>query len=185
MITAGAKMQIASTNEQPKRIGLLSLIRNDQSLPPEQAAKAELEIRRTAQMSFLGDDALLTAAHVAVILDCSVRVVGLLRRAGKLPKTLRFGDLVRWRLSDMRAWVWFGIPPDQRPAQSPVGPVGEVIPMGDDDLLSIERLALAFGCCVRTVEELRRGAILPPALRQRGSLRWRLLEIRLWVRGWG
>jgi predicted DNA-binding transcriptional regulator AlpA len=178
-------MRATKANDETRHISLLSLIQDDRPLPPEQAAKAELEIKRIAAMSLLGDDALLTAAHVGVILNCSYRIVGLLRKAGKLPKTVRFGDLVRWRLSDIRAWVWFGIPPDQRPVPAPVQPVGDLPPLPDDDLLSVEHLALAFGCCVRTVEKLRRGAILPPALRQRGSLRWRLLEIRLWVRAWG
>ena len=67
--------------------------------------EAEMELDRIASGSWLGEDALLTPEHFAIILTCSVRFVARLRKAGRLPPAVRLGKLVRWRLSDVRAWV--------------------------------------------------------------------------------
>jgi hypothetical protein len=155
------------------------LLQRGRSLPPAQARRAEIEIRRIAQMSLLGDVALLCAAHVGVILDCSFRAVTLLQCRGRLPKPIQFGDLVRWRLQDIRDRVWAGVPLDEFPPRAPVRP--EVPPLADDALLSNEHFALILGCSVRTVEKLRKAGRLPPAVPGAIPLRCPLLEVRLWV----
>ena len=166
----------------PKCVALLSLIHDERPLTFAQAARMETEIRRISQMSLLGDDAILSPVQVAVVVRLSVRAVGMLRRTSKLPFEIRFGDLIRWRLSDIREWVWWGVPPHQRltPLTSPAGPVP---PLGENAWLTIEHLALILGCSVRTVAKLREQCRLPPTEADGGSIGWRLGTIRRWV--WG
>ena len=173
---------IVTSHKRPNCVPLLSLIHFDRPLRFAQASRMETEIRRMSQMSLLGDDAVLSPVQVAIILRLSVRAVGMLRRAGKLPMEILFGDLVRWRLSDIREWVWGGIPPHQRlaPLTSIAGPVP---PLGEEAWLTIEHLALILGCSVRSIAELRKETRLPPTEADGGLIRWRLSSIRSWVRG--
>jgi len=138
-----------------------------------------MEMNRIAQMSLLGEEAILTPEHMAVILGCSVRGVAKLRKAGRLPPPARIGVLVRWRLFVMRMWA-------QRKCDSyaPMGAVQPVIGVGlrDDALMSAEQFAITLGCSVRHLSKLRKGDQLPPPVRVGKTLRWRVGEVRGWVR---
>jgi predicted DNA-binding transcriptional regulator AlpA len=70
--------------------------------------QAGVECGRIARASVLGEDALLSPEHLAIILGCSARMVSKLRKDRRLPKAVRLGVLVRWRLADVRAWVQAG-----------------------------------------------------------------------------
>ncbi|HQM50459.1 MAG TPA: helix-turn-helix domain-containing protein [Candidatus Hydrogenedentes bacterium] len=48
---------------------------------------------------------------VAEMLDCSVRSVYRLADAGKLPRPVRLGGMVRWNSADLEAWVAGGCRP--------------------------------------------------------------------------
>ncbi len=48
---------------------------------------------------------LLDVTTVAAMLDCSPRHVYRMADAGKLPRPLRLGSLVRWRAVELRAWI--------------------------------------------------------------------------------
>jgi predicted DNA-binding transcriptional regulator AlpA len=50
-------------------------------------------------------DALLDAEAVAAVLACSVRHVHRMAAAGQLPAPLRIGQLARWRVGTLRAWL--------------------------------------------------------------------------------
>jgi len=55
---------------------------------------------------------LLDVRAVAALLGgCSVRHIYRLSDAGKLPAPVRLGSLVRWRRSDLDAWIGEGCPP--------------------------------------------------------------------------
>jgi predicted DNA-binding transcriptional regulator AlpA len=137
-----------------------------------------MEMDRIAQMSPLGEQALLTPEHLAVILGCSVRGVAKLRRDGRLPPAVRIGVLVRWRLSVMRMWA-------QRKCDNyaPIETVqaANAFALRDDDLMSAEHFAIALGCSVRHLSNLRRRDRLPHAVRVGNSRRWRVGDVRLWV----
>lgn len=47
---------------------------------------------------------LMDAKTLAKMLSVSLRTIWRLRSAGKLPKPVRFGGSVRWRLSDIALW---------------------------------------------------------------------------------
>ena len=53
---------------------------------------------------------LLRRRDVARLLGCSTRHVDRLSRAGKLPRPLRLGTLLRWRRSDVLVWIERGCP---------------------------------------------------------------------------
>jgi excisionase family DNA binding protein len=55
--------------------------------------------------------ALLDVRAVAALLDCSERHVFRLSAAGKLPAAVWIGRLVRWRRTDLDAWLDAGCPP--------------------------------------------------------------------------
>jgi predicted DNA-binding transcriptional regulator AlpA len=50
-------------------------------------------------------DALLDADAVAAVLACCNRHVHRMSAAGQLPAPLRIGQLVRWRVGTLRAWL--------------------------------------------------------------------------------
>lgn len=54
---------------------------------------------------------LLDVQAVAKLLDCSPRHVYRLADAGRMPKPLKVGALVRWRRVDVTQWVADGCPP--------------------------------------------------------------------------
>jgi excisionase family DNA binding protein len=54
--------------------------------------------------------ALLDVQAVAAMLDCSARHVYRLSDAGRMPAPVRVGSLVRWRRSDIDAWLAAGCP---------------------------------------------------------------------------
>jgi excisionase family DNA binding protein len=49
--------------------------------------------------------ALLDVRAVAAMLDCSPRHVYRLSDAGRMPPPVRIGALVRWRRTDLDAWL--------------------------------------------------------------------------------
>ena len=59
--------------------------------------------------------ALLDVRAVAALLDCSPRHVYRLSDAGRMPAPVRIGALVRWRRTELLAWLDAGCPaPDRR-----------------------------------------------------------------------
>jgi excisionase family DNA binding protein len=54
--------------------------------------------------------ALLDVRAVAALLCCSPRHVYRLSDSGKMPSPVRVGALVRWRRSDLDAWLAAGCP---------------------------------------------------------------------------
>lgn len=58
--------------------------------------------------------ALLDVRAVAALLDCSPRHVYRLSDAGRMPPPVRIGALVRWRRSDLDAWLADGCPSTRR-----------------------------------------------------------------------
>jgi len=54
---------------------------------------------------------LLDVEQVAAILNCSTRHVYRLHDSGRMPPAVRLGSLVRWRRSDLDAWLADGCKP--------------------------------------------------------------------------
>jgi excisionase family DNA binding protein len=54
--------------------------------------------------------ALLDVRAVAALLDCSAQHVRRLADAGRMPRALRVGSLLRWRRVDLDAWLVAGCP---------------------------------------------------------------------------
>ena len=54
---------------------------------------------------------LLDVQAVATLLDCSARHVYRLSDAGRMPRPLKLGALVRWRRSDVLGWIDDGCVP--------------------------------------------------------------------------
>jgi predicted DNA-binding transcriptional regulator AlpA len=50
-------------------------------------------------------DATVDAEGVAALLTCSPRHVHRMAAAGQLPPPLRIGQLARWRVGTLRAWL--------------------------------------------------------------------------------
>lgn len=67
-------------------------------LPPDVAAHTQL----------------LDVRGVAALLSCSTRHVRRLADAGRLPRPVRLGALVRWRRADLVAWLDAGCPAERR-----------------------------------------------------------------------
>lgn len=66
-----------------------------------------------------GPPALIDVRGVAELLDCSPRHVYRLSDAGKMPKPVHLGALVRWNRSEIDSWLSAGCP-----AVRTVGPKG-------------------------------------------------------------
>ncbi len=56
------------------------------------------------------NDHLINVRTLASMLATSVRSVWRYRSAGRLPKAVRVGSSVRWRLSDIRLWIKLDLP---------------------------------------------------------------------------
>jgi excisionase family DNA binding protein len=54
--------------------------------------------------------ALMDVEAVAELLSCSTRTVRRMADAGQMPRPLRIASLVRWRRSDVEAWLADGCP---------------------------------------------------------------------------
>jgi excisionase family DNA binding protein len=54
--------------------------------------------------------ALLDVGTVAAMLSCSTRHVYRLTDAGKLPRPVKLGALVRWRAEEIADWIAAGCP---------------------------------------------------------------------------
>ena len=52
----------------------------------------------------------VTARQFAVMLQVSRRTLWRLRSAGKIPKPMRVGGIVRWKLDDILEWMAAGCP---------------------------------------------------------------------------
>lgn len=57
---------------------------------------------------------LLDVVTVAELCGCSARTVRRLADAGRMPRPLRLGSLVRWRRAELEAWIGAGCPPLDR-----------------------------------------------------------------------
>jgi len=56
------------------------------------------------------DPALLDVQAAASLLACSSRHIYRMADAGRMPRPLRLGALVRWRRADIDAWLEAGCP---------------------------------------------------------------------------
>ena len=56
------------------------------------------------------NDHLINVRTLAKMLATSVRSVWRYRSAGRLPKSVRVGSSVRWRMSDIKLWIKLGLP---------------------------------------------------------------------------
>jgi excisionase family DNA binding protein len=54
--------------------------------------------------------ALLDVAAVAALLDCSKQHVRRLADAGRMPRPVKIGSLLRWRRTDLESWLAAGCP---------------------------------------------------------------------------
>lgn len=55
--------------------------------------------------------ALLSVDQLAALLNCSPRHCYRLTDAGKIPRPVKLGSLVRWRADEITAWLADGCPP--------------------------------------------------------------------------
>lgn len=62
---------------------------------------------------------LLDVRAVAEMLDCSARHVYRLADAGRLPRPIKLGALVRWRRAELEAWIDAGCPSQQPGGRRP------------------------------------------------------------------
>ena len=53
---------------------------------------------------------LMTIKEVAQLLNCSERTVYRLNDAGRMPRPVRLGALVRWNLCEIEQWIVEGCP---------------------------------------------------------------------------
>jgi len=56
------------------------------------------------------ESALLDVEQVAALLRCSTRTVYRLADAGKMPRPVKLGSLVRWRRGEILDWIAEGCP---------------------------------------------------------------------------
>ena len=152
------------------------LLQEDGRLSLDRATRAEKEMRRIAQFSLLGSDALIRVEELAAILGCSPRFIRKLRNAERLPRAFRIGQLVRWRLGAVRFWIW-----KRCEGQPPLEPFPGIEPV-EDRLLASANLALILSCSDGLVWKLRKAGELPPDCGRKASVRWRLSDVRCWIR---
>ena len=62
---------------------------------------------------------LLDVRGVATLLDCSTRHVYRLADAGRMPRPVKLGSLVRWRRAELDAWINAGCPSQQSGGRRP------------------------------------------------------------------
>jgi excisionase family DNA binding protein len=56
------------------------------------------------------DAALMNVEDLSALLRCSARTVRRMADSGQMPRPVRLGSLVRWRRSDIDAWLADGCP---------------------------------------------------------------------------
>ena len=56
------------------------------------------------------NEQLITVKTLSKMLATSVRSVWRYRSAGRLPKAVKVGSSVRWRMSDIKLWIKLGLP---------------------------------------------------------------------------
>ena len=57
---------------------------------------------------------LLDVLAVAELCGCSARTVRRLADAGRMPRPIKLGSLVRWRRAELEAWMAAGCPCQER-----------------------------------------------------------------------
>lgn len=62
------------------------------------------------------ESAMLDMEQVAALLCCSTRHIYRLSDAGKMPRPLKLGALVRWRRAEIEAWIADRCPPVRKGA---------------------------------------------------------------------
>lgn len=68
------------------------------------------EIAASRNHEELASKLLVSAEELATILDVSQRTIWRLLSARQIPSPVRFGGTVRWRLSEVNAWIEQGCP---------------------------------------------------------------------------
>lgn len=53
---------------------------------------------------------LISARELSELLNCSLRHVLNMDSTGRIPRPIRLGKLVRWRIDDINAWLESGAP---------------------------------------------------------------------------
>ena len=76
--------------------------------------KATCSCENKSGKTIIPETALLDINQVASILNCSSRHVQRMVDAGRMPKPLRLGYLVRWDKSTIKEWISQGCPQSQR-----------------------------------------------------------------------
>ena len=56
------------------------------------------------------NDQLITVKTLSKMLATSIRSIWRYRSAGRLPKAVRVGSSVRWKMSDIRLWIKWDLP---------------------------------------------------------------------------
>jgi excisionase family DNA binding protein len=64
-----------------------------------------------------GDAALLNVRAVAALLNCSTRHIYRLADAGRMPVPLKLGALIRWRRTEVDAWIAGGCKSNRQPGR--------------------------------------------------------------------
>jgi predicted DNA-binding transcriptional regulator AlpA len=84
---------------------------NAQSLKPLKITK-KTNMHASSGTRRHGDDTslLITLPDLAKMLKISTRTAARLRSRGKLPKAIQLGGCVRWRRSEIQAWIDAGCP---------------------------------------------------------------------------
>lgn len=67
-------------------------------------------MQNTNHSSSLPEPDLLSMKETAAKLDCSTRHVRRLADAGKAPRPIRLGASIKWRRSELDAWIADGCP---------------------------------------------------------------------------
>ena len=68
----------------------------------------------TPTRSLTADAAMLDVRAVAAMLSCSTRHVYRLADAGRLPRPVKLGALVRWRAEEIAEWIAAGCPANSK-----------------------------------------------------------------------
>lgn len=61
-----------------------------------------------SSQSYVVEPVLISADELSKMLRISKRTLWRLLSAGRLPRPVRFGGSVRWRLSDVKSWIEHG-----------------------------------------------------------------------------
>lgn len=66
--------------------------------------------KMTADQTLSADAALLTVDDVAALLAVSTRTIRRMADSGQMPRAVKLSSLIRWRRSEIDAWLADGCP---------------------------------------------------------------------------